>query len=62
MTTTDPATHSLPLEELLTIQWNLSRIAGIQGAGEDEDSEDEDSDLDSDGDSVVTSGSRSPIE
>ena len=41
------------------MQWNLSRIASMQGAGEDEDS-----DLDSDDDSVddfvaITSGSRS---
>ncbi|KAJ5958311.1 uncharacterized protein N7479_005461 [Penicillium vulpinum] len=56
VTTSNPVTHPLPSEELLTMQWHLSRIASMQGAGEDEDS-----DLDSDGDSVaVTSGSRSP--
>ncbi|KAJ5968397.1 hypothetical protein N7501_004645 [Penicillium viridicatum] len=39
------------------MQWYLTRIANMQGAGEDEDS-----DIGSDGDSVaVTSGSRSPI-
>ncbi|KUM62016.1 hypothetical protein ACN42_g5103 [Penicillium freii] len=39
------------------MQWNLTRITIMQGAGEDEDS-----DIDSGGDSVaVTSGSRSPI-
>ncbi|KOS42067.1 hypothetical protein ACN38_g7047 [Penicillium nordicum] len=39
------------------MQWNLTRIAAMQGAGEDEDS-----DIDSDSDSVaVESGSRSPI-
>ncbi|KAJ5426672.1 hypothetical protein N7465_001742 [Penicillium sp. CMV-2018d] len=57
VTTANPVTHPLPSEELLAMQWNLSRIAIMQGAGEDEDS-----DVDSDGDSVaVTSGSRSPI-
>lgn len=57
VTTANPVTHPLPSEELLTMQWNLTRIAIMQGAGEDEDS-----DIDSDGDSVaVTSGSRSPI-
>lgn len=57
VTTANPVTHPLPSEELLTMQWNLTRIAIMQGAGEDEDS-----DIDSGGDSVaVTSGSRSPI-
>lgn len=56
VTTANPVTHPLPSEELLTMQWHLSRIASMQGAGEDEDS-----DLDSDDGSVaVTSGSRSP--
>lgn len=57
ITTANPITHPLPSEELLTMQWNLTRIAAMQGAGEDEDS-----DIDSDSDSVaVESGSRSPI-
>ncbi|KAJ5507197.1 hypothetical protein N7527_009340 [Penicillium freii] len=56
VTTANPVTHPLPSEKLLTMQWHLSRIASMQGAGEDEDS-----DLESDGDSVaVPSGSRSP--
>lgn len=56
VTTANPVTHPLPSEKLLTMQWHLSRIASMQGVGEDEDS-----DLESDGDSVaVTSGSRSP--
>ncbi|KAJ5777480.1 hypothetical protein N7520_000726 [Penicillium odoratum] len=54
--TDDPNERPLPSFALLQIQWNLHRIAAMQGAGEDEDS-----DFDSDGDSIVVpSGSRSP--
>ncbi|KXG53454.1 uncharacterized protein PGRI_005040 [Penicillium griseofulvum] len=56
ITTANPITHPLPSEELLTMRWNLTRIAIMQGAGEDEDSE-----MDSDGDSVaIESDSRFP--
>jgi hypothetical protein len=55
--TDDPVKRPLPSFALLQMQWNLHRIAAMQGAGEDDDS-----DIDSDGDSVaVPSRSRSPI-
>ncbi|KAJ5628859.1 hypothetical protein N7490_011087 [Penicillium lividum] len=55
--TDNPKERPLPSFALLQLQWNLHRIAAMQGAAEDEDS-----DLDSDGDSVaVPSGSRSPV-
>lgn len=51
--TDDPEKRPLPSFELLEMQWYLTRIVTMQGAGEDDDSE-----MDSDGD-VVTVPSRS---
>ncbi|KAJ6072876.1 hypothetical protein N7467_010961 [Penicillium canescens] len=57
ITTTSAEKRPLPSWELMSLKWNLSRIAAMQGAAEEEDS-----DIDSDGDSVaVPSGSRSPV-
>ncbi|KGO74300.1 hypothetical protein PITC_069570 [Penicillium italicum] len=44
ITTDDPKDQQLPSVELLQLKWNLSRIAAMQGGGEDEDSSDEDED------------------
>ncbi|KAJ6049682.1 uncharacterized protein N7446_006990, partial [Penicillium canescens] len=57
ITTSSAEKRPLPSWELMSLKWNLSRIAAMQGAGEEEDS-----DIDSDGGSVaVPSGSRSPV-
>ncbi|KAJ5376633.1 hypothetical protein N7509_013519 [Penicillium cosmopolitanum] len=55
ITTDDPKERPLPSFQLLEMQWNLSRIAAMQGAGEDDEN-----DTDSDSDIVsVSSSSRS---
>ncbi|KAJ9491026.1 hypothetical protein VN97_g2214 [Penicillium thymicola] len=51
ITTDDPKARPLPSMELLQLKWNLSRIAAMQGGGEDEDSDD-----DSDGGSTFETG------
>ncbi|OQD61692.1 hypothetical protein PENPOL_c015G00064 [Penicillium polonicum] len=38
ITTDDPKARLLPSMELLQLKWNLSRIAAMQGGGEDEES------------------------
>ncbi|KAJ5160416.1 uncharacterized protein N7482_007420 [Penicillium canariense] len=48
ITTDDPVQKPLPSFQLLELQWILTRIAAMQGAGGDEDS-----DMDYDGDSVA---------
>jgi hypothetical protein len=53
VTTDDPLNRPLPSWDLLLLIWHLTRIAAMQGAGEDSDDdpgEDSDDDLPSDGD------------
>lgn len=47
VTTDDPSRKPLPSFELLNLQWQLRRIAAMQG-----DAEEDDSDIDSDGDDI----------
>lgn len=56
ITTDNPKARPLPSMELLQLKWHLSRIAAMQGSGEDEDR-----DNDSDRDSIsVRTGPRTP--
>lgn len=47
VTTDDPSRKPLPSFELLDLQWQLRRIAAMQG-----DAEEDDNDIDSDGDDI----------
>lgn len=53
VTTTDPENQPLPSFELLSLRWNLSRIAAMQGEIEEEEEEEEDTYVYSDEDSVT---------